>query len=630
MLRRAISARPWLTATSLNVQHRAPASRRFLPLVSAYHQRLCRSFSTDPEQQKFEQVTRSFRAQRFPDFIHSWGRGPFAYLGCAMSAGAGYAVFIGHSPIWVVPVLGYWYRGYYDMKSEDSILANFPVLGWVRYICQNLRAEIQQYFIESDTSGTPFNNLQRSTVYQRSKNLNDTSAFGTQKNVYDDGYEYVAHSMWPKVVKEKAMRFTIGSQSCRQPYSASRLNISAMSYGALSSNAILALSKGAAHGNFYHNTGEGAISDWHLLGGADLVWNIGTGYFGCRTEDGNFCEKKFAEKAALPNVAMLEVKLSQGAKPAHGGMLPASKITDEIARIRGVPFGQDVHSPPTHKAFGNPVELMHFMAKLREISGKPVGFKICVGCPTEMLALIRAAHETGLPPDFITIDGGEGGTGAAPKEFSDSVGLPLRGALALVHDALVGAGLKGRVTLIASGKIASGMDMVRAFAVGADVCNSARAFLFSLGCIQALQCNTNKCPTGITTQNPHLVQGLVVEEKWKRAFLFQKNTIKNMAELVGAVGCDSPSNMRREKLFRRVSQIDRQSYLDIYPREVPGSLLDGTAGKVLQKHWDDGGDLLKYFAGAEGNMDADLDGDGHMDSYFNTPPQFDIAPKPTA
>jgi len=375
------------------------------------------------------------------------------------------------------------------------------------------------------------------------------------------------------------------------------LNISAMSYGALSSNAILALNKGAAYGNFSHNTGEGAISDWHLQPGGDLVWNVGTGYFGCRTADGQFDEKLFAEKAALPQVKMIEVKLSQGAKPAHGGMLPGSKITEEIARIRNVPMGQDVHSPPTHNAFRTPTELMHFMARLREVCGKPVGFKFCVGCPTETMALIRAAQATGLPPDFITVDGAEGGTGAAPKEFSNSVGTPLRDGLTFVHDALVGAGIRDRVAVIASGKIVTGKDMIRAFAMGADCCNAARSFLFSLGCIQALQCNTNKCPTGITTQNPELVKGLVVEEKWQRVYLYHRRTVQNMADVVGATGVENPTHVRREVMIRQVGQDLRKSYLQLYPRETPGSLLVDKGRQINQDYWDDAGLLLDQMDG---------------------------------
>lgn len=551
----------------------------------------------DPDRKVFSEVSRSYRGQKFPDFIHSWGRGPYAYLGAGLTGAAGFAITSGASPLWALPVLGYWYRGYHDMKSEDSVLANFPVLGWCRYIALNMRGEIQQYFIETDTSGKPFSFAQRATVYQRSKNLNDTSAFGTIRDVYSEGYEYLTHSMWPKVVDPEHLRVTIGQGSCREPYSASRLNISAMSYGALSSNAVLALNRGAAHGNFYHNTGEGAISDWHLQAGGDIVWNVGTGYFGCRSAEGGFCPTKYAEKVALPQVKMTEVKLSQGAKPAHGGMLPAGKITEEIARIRGVPMGQDVHSPPMHSAFSTPVELMEFMAKLREISGKPVGFKLCVGCPTETMSLIRAAQQTGLPPDFITVDGGEGGTGAAPKEFSNSVGTPMRAAVVFVHDALVAAGLRKQVKLIVSGKILTGTDMVRVFAMGGDVCNAARSFLFSLGCIQALQCNTNKCPTGITTQNPRLVKGLVVEEKWKRVYLYHKNTVHNMAELVGACGVDNPTHVRREKMWRRVNQEERINYLKIYPRAVPGSLLKGKAREELQSAWDDAGMLNDFFAG---------------------------------
>jgi glutamate synthase domain-containing protein 2 len=392
-----------------------------------------------------------------------------------------------------------------------------------------VRPEIRQYFVEADLEGTPFNRENRSLIYSRSKKMSDTMPLGTRRDVYEVGYEWVNHSIWAEVVPKENERITFGGPDCLQPYSGSILNISGMSYGALSENAIVALSTAAKLGGFYHNTGEGGISRFHREGGGDLVWNVGTGYFGCRTEGGQFCERMFAENACTPQVKMVEIKLSQGAKPAHGGMLPKEKITPAIAEARGLVgrgLTEDCNSPARHSAFANPRELMLFVRKLRGLSGgKPVGFKLCVGRPKEFAALVRAMLETGVAPDFITVDGGEGGTGAAPPEFSNHVGMPLMEGIWVVRSILEGAGLRDRVKIIASGRVVSGFSLVKALAMGADACNAARAMMFALGCIQALKCNTNKCPTGITTQDPELMQGLHVPSKALRVANFQMGTV---------------------------------------------------------------------------------------------------------
>ena len=399
--------------------------------------------------------------------------------------------------------------GWYDMlQTHHTILRNFPVLGHFRFLFEMIRPEIYQYFVESDTDGVPFDRDTRSLVYQRAKNVRDTVPFGTKEDVYEVGYEWVNHSMAPVHNAPEDMRVTIGGPDCTQPYSASLLNISAMSYGSLSKNAILALSAGAKLGNFAHNTGEGGISPYHTEGGADLIWQIGTGYFGCRTDDGNFSEELFEAKANLEQVKMIELKLSQGAKPGHGGILPAAKLTAEIAAIRHVPMGADVNSPPGHRVFDTPRGLLEFIARLRTLSGgKPVGFKLCIGKRREFLSVCKAMVETGITPDFIVVDGGEGGTGAAPLEFSNHIGAPLVEGLIFVHNALIGYDLRDRVSVVASGKVTSGFDLMKRLALGADACYSARGMMLALGCIQALKCNSNHCPVGVATTNPALMKG---------------------------------------------------------------------------------------------------------------------------
>lgn len=467
--------------------------------------------------------------------------------------------------------LGIWdYR-----QTKHTILRNFPIIGHFRYMFEEIRPEINQYFIESNTDGAPFSREQRSLVYQRAKRVRDTIPFGTQRDVYETGYEWVNHSIMPQHPTDAEMRVIIGGPDCTQPYSASRLNISAMSYGALNMRAVQALNLGAKQGGFYHNSGEGGVADHHLCHGGDVVWQIGTGYFGCRTPDGRFDRAMFASRAVHTNIKMIEVKLSQGAKPGHGGILPAAKLTREIAAIRGVPMGADVLSPPGHTAFSNPIELCNFLGELRELSGgKPVGFKLCVGKRREFIAICKAMLQTGIVADFISVDGGEGGTGAAPVEFSNSVGAPLREALIFVHNSLVGFGLRDRIRVIASGKIVTGFDLVARFAIGADICNSARGMMLALGCIQALRCNSNTCPAGITTNDPDLAEGLDVADKGKRVASYHHETLKSAREIIGAMGLKSPAELRPWHLMRRTGPTDVKHYGELYEFLEPGSLLD--------------------------------------------------------
>lgn len=462
-------------------------------------------------------------------------------------------------------------------QKRQSIRKNFPVIGRIRYMLEAIRPEIMQYFVETDTEGRPISRMFRSLIYRRAKRVNDTVPFGTQMDVYRAGYEWMDHSMYP-ALKENINanpRVIIGGEDCKQPYSSSILNISAMSYGSLSKNAILAMSKGANKGNFFHNTGEGSISPFHIEGGADIVWQIGTGYFGCRADDGTFSTEKFAKSAAVENVKMIEVKLSQGAKPGHGGILPAEKNTEEIAAIRGIEPFTDVHSPPHHSAFGSPKELMEFVKLLRDQSnGKPVGFKLCIGKKQEFIDLCKAMLETNIKPDFITIDGGEGGTGAAPIEFSNSLGMPLRDGLAFAYDTLIGYGLKKEIKLIASGKILTSFHMARAMALGADICISARAMMLSIGCIQALQCNTNTCPVGVATQNKNLMKGLDVNDKAIRVYNYHDLTVKNLVDLIAAAGITDVEDINRVHINRRVSMSNNLRYDEIYPYVKEGSLRD--------------------------------------------------------
>jgi glutamate synthase domain-containing protein 2 len=472
------------------------------------------------------------------------------------------AIFIVWSFFWIDTLLAFViiipiiYMGVVDMiQTKQSIRRNFPVLGRLRYVFEDLRPKIQQYFVESDTDGAPINRNERSVIYQRAKKQTDTIPFGTQLNVYAEGYEWITHSIAPKDFHkmDHSPRIRFGGKECSQPYDMSVLNVSAMSFGSLSKNAVLSLNAGAKIGGFAHNTGEGGLSPYHLEPGGDVIWQIGTGYFGARTEDGNFSGEAFKANATKPNVKMVEIKLSQGAKPGHGGILPASKNTPEIAAIRHVKAGTTVFSPPFHSAFSTPKELILFVKKLRELSGgKPVGFKLCIGRKSEFLSICKAMVDLKTYPDFITVDGGEGGTGAAPPEFSNSVGMPLLDALAFVDNALRGFGIRNEMKLIASGKILSGFHMVRAMALGADTCNTARAMMMALGCIQALECNKNTCPTGVATQDPYYMKGLVVEDKKKRVANYHKNTVESFVELIGAAGIDHPDKINRTHVYRRV------------------------------------------------------------------------------
>jgi glutamate synthase domain-containing protein 2 len=440
---------------------------------------------------------------------------------------------------------------------------------------EKIRPEIRQYFLESDTEATPFSRSQRSLVYARAKNDTDKRPFGTQVDVNGEGHEWINHSMAPTQLSGHDFRVTIGGPACKQPYSASVFNISAMSFGALSANAIQALNEGARRGAFAHDTGEGSISQWHRVHGGDLIWEIGSGYFGCRNDDGTFSADKFQANALDPQVKMIELKLSQGAKPGHGGVLPGPKVTPEIAEARGVPVGQDCVSPASHSAFSTPLELLSFIDKLRDLSGgKPTGFKLCIGHPWEWFAIVKAMQSTGITPDFIVVDGAQGGTGAAPLEFTDHVGMPLQEGLLLVHNTLVGAGLRKHIKIGCSGKVVSAFDIARSMALGADWCNSARGFMFALGCIQAQACHTGHCPTGVTTQDPVRQQALVVPSKANRVFNYHQNTLKALQELVQAAGLRHPGQITAQHIVRRVSANEVRQLAQLLPQVPPGALLN--------------------------------------------------------
>ncbi len=479
-------------------------------------------------------------------------------------------------------------RGIADMlQTKHAIKRNFPLIGHARYLLEMIRPEVNQYFIESNSDGKPFSRNDRSIIYQRAKGELDSLPFGTQRDVYATGYEWINHSLAPVHPDPQFARVMVGGPDCTQPYSASIFNVSGMSYGSLSKNAVLALNTGAKQGGFAHNTGEGGLSPYHLEPGGDVFWQIGTGYFSCRDKAGRFSEQEFAKRATLPNVKMIEVKLSQGAKPGHGGILPASKLTQEIVDIRGVEFGQDVISPPAHTAFSTPTELLQFLKRLRDVSGgKPVGFKLCVGKRHEFLGIVKAMMATGITPDFITVDGGEGGTGAAPLEFSDSVGTPLNEGLSFVHNALVGAELRDRIRVIASGKVNTGFALATKVALGADMCNAARAMMFAIGCIQALRCNSNQCPTGVATQNPELVAGLHVGDKSERVARYHRETVKSFFEVLGAAGLQRPADLKPWFIMKRVSAMEIRSYAEIYPQLVPGQLLTSPGTSGMSRAWE--------------------------------------------
>lgn len=462
-------------------------------------------------------------------------------------------------------------------QKKQALKRNFPLVGRTRYIAEWLRPKLYQYFVEPDTDGRPFSRIKRNIVYQRAKAVNDTAPFGTQLNLYDEGYEWMNHSIAaldPHKLNQHP-KILVGGPDCLQKYECSVFNVSAMSFGSLSKNAIMALNGGAAIGEFAHNTGEGGISPYHDKFNGDLIYQIGTGYFGCRTNDGNFDEALFAERTKADNVKMIEIKLSQGAKPGHGGILPAKKATQEIAKIRNIEPGKAVLSPPYHKAFNTPIGLLEFIKKCRDLSGgKPIGFKLCIGHKSEFLAICKAIVQTGIKPDFISVDGGEGGTGAAPLEFSNSVGAPAKEGLTFAYNALVGFNIKKDITLIASGKIVSGFDIFKAVALGADTCYSARAMMMAVGCIQALECNHNTCPTGVATQDPSLVKGLDVTDKKVRVANYHKETVKSFVELMGAAGIDHIDKINRYQVYQRVDQHLTRSYAQLYPYIPEGCLLN--------------------------------------------------------
>jgi len=481
---------------------------------------------------------------------------------------------VGWSFFLTAPIVG---LGVFDFyQHAHAIRRNYPILGRLRYVFESIRPEINQYFIESNTDGAPFSREVRSLVYQRAKGMLDTLPFGTQRDVYQTGYEWVNHSLRAHHIQSHDFRTLVGGPDCKQPYSASLFNISAMSYGALSKTAILALNGGAKDGNFAHNTGEGGLSPYHLSPGGDLIWQIGTGYFGCRTPDGQFCERSYAEASQAANIKMIELKLSQGAKPGHGGILPGKKVNAEVAAIRKVPIGKDVLSPPSHGAFSTPLELMYFIKRLRDLSGaKPIGFKLCLGKKREFLTLCKAMIQTGITPDFISVDGGEGGTGAAPLEFSNHVGTPAVEALIFIHNSLIGFGIRDRIKIFSSGKITDGFGTIKRLALGADAVYSARGMMLALGCIQALRCNSNHCPAGVATQDPSLSAGLVPSDKRKRVHSFHRELLKSVAEIIGAMGINSPEELRPWHILRRISETEVKSYAEIFEFIRPGSLMSG-------------------------------------------------------
>lgn len=479
--------------------------------------------------------------------------------------------------------------GIYDLlQTRHAVRRNYPILGHVRYLVESIRPEIRQYLIESDNEQLPFSRTQRSLVYARAKNQNADRPFGTLKDVNQTGYEFISHSMLPVVPgNPDQFRVDIGGPECRQPYSASIFNISAMSFGSLSANAIQALNKGAQLGNFAHDTGEGAISPYHRQHGGDLIWELGSGYFGCRDENGAFDPQRFAEQARQPQVKMIELKLSQGAKPGHGGILPKDKISAEIAATRGIPMGQDCISPARHATFSTPIELLQFIQQLRELSeGKPVGFKLCLGHPWEFMAIAKAMLETGIVPDFIVVDGKEGGTGAAPLEFSNHIGVPLREAVMFVHNTLVGVGLRDQTRIGASGKLISAFDIASVLAIGADWANSARGFMFAIGCIQSRTCHTNTCPTGVATQDPMRQRALVVPDKAQRVCNFHRNTMHAFSEMLSAAGLSHPSQLEPRFLVHRLSATEVKLYSQMHVFLQPRALLeDKVEGEFYQRMW---------------------------------------------
>jgi glutamate synthase domain-containing protein 2 len=479
-------------------------------------------------------------------------------------------------------VLGVW-----DMVQRSHTLRrNYPIIANLRYLLEAIRPQIRQYFLESETDGRPFNRSRRSVAYQRAKGQMDKRPFGTVLNVYGNDYEWLNHSVAARKITDHDFRVTVGGPLCRQPYSISLFSISAMSFGSLSANAIRALNKGAKLGGFAHDTGEGGFSRYHREFGGDIIWEIGSGYFGCRNLDGSFSPERFAETASEPQIKMISVKLSQGAKPGHGGILPGTKVTAEIAAARGVPEGVDCVSPARHPAFATPLEMVRFIAQLRELSGgKPVGFKLCIGHPWEFMGICKAMLETKILADFVVIDGKEGGTGAAPLEFADHVGTPMREGLVFAHNCLVGTRLRDSIRLAAAGRIVTAFDMARTLALGADWCNAGRGFMFALGCVQSQVCHTDRCPTGVTTQNKLRQRGLVVPDKAERVYHFHQNTMEALSELVGAAGLENPNDLKPMHILKRVSPGVIKRFDQVYTFLKPGELLSGSGDPNYTRLW---------------------------------------------
>lgn len=484
----------------------------------------------------------------------------------------------------IIPII---LLGIYDIRSKHNVLRNYPVIGHLRYMFEFIRPEIQQYFIATNLSGRPYNRETRELIYQRAAGLNDTLPFGTQHDIDELGYIFIEHSLKPAVYSRDTSRIEIGGKDCKRKYNASRLNISGMSYGALSPTAIEAMNHGAKLRNFAQNTGEGGLTKHHLKYGGDIIWQIGTGYFGCRNPDGSFSEEKFKTKAHLDEVKMIEIKLSQGAKPSHGGLLPAAKVNEVIAEIRGIPVGEDCLSPATHSTFNTPLGLLKFVQRCRDLSGgKPVGFKLCIGKRSEFLAICKAMLETGITPDFITVDGAEGGTGAAPLEFSNHIGTPINEAILYVHNALIGCNLRKEITLIASGKISKSFDMVTKIALGADCCHVARAMMFAVGCIQALRCHKNTCPTGVATLNKHRYKAIDPIDKGQAVANYHRLTIRNFLEILSAVGIADPADISPEHIKYKQSPEIVKTFADLYPQLEPGALLGRNIPIDFKDDWE--------------------------------------------
>lgn len=504
---------------------------------------------------------------------------------------AALGTFVALPWLWgLIVVLPFTLVGIYDLvQHEHNVLRNYPIIAHVRFLAEYIRHQVRQYFVESDTDGTPFDHNERNIIYKRARGISAAKPFGTELDVYDEEYEWLNHSIAARHERaaDDIPRVGIGGPQCDKPYSASVFNISAMSFGALGPHAIMALNKGASLGGFAHDTGEGGISPYHRKYGGDLIWEIGSGYFGCRCEDGSFDAGMFREQARGEQVKMVEIKLSQGAKPGHGGLLPGAKVTAEIAAARKVPRGEDCISPASHPAFSTPVGLLEFVARLRELSGgKPTGFKLCIGHRWEFLAVCKAMLETGILPDFVVVDGAEGGTGAAPLELSDGLGTPLREGLLFTHNALVGSGLRDKIRIGASGKAVTGFRIAVNLAIGADWCNSARGFMFSLGCIQSQNCHTGRCPTGITTMDPRRQRSLDVEDKARHVYRFHHHTVRALGVVTSAAGLDHPGELKPHHLNLRISSDEVRTAAEFYDYLQAGELVGGSAHPMYRRYWD--------------------------------------------